>query len=227
LEPGRTTWSLRRDGKLWGDFEYAVAGEYNVWNATAAAALAAGYGISREEISAALKTFKSVKRRLEVRARVNGITIIDDFAHHPTAIAGTLTALRSNYPGARLWAILEPRSNTMRRNVLQNELAKSLALADEVVVAKVYMSEAIPEAERLDLAAVAAQIQKHGRRARIVPTVEGIVQLVAPEMRSGDVVAILSNGGFGGIYEKLPERLKSLATSQPQNLGNENKLILS
>jgi UDP-N-acetylmuramate: L-alanyl-gamma-D-glutamyl-meso-diaminopimelate ligase len=187
--------------------------------------MAAGCGISREEISAALKTFKSVKRRLEVRARVNGITIIDDFAHHPTAIAGTLTALRSNYPGARLWAILEPRSNTMRRNVLQNELAKSLALADEVVVAKVFMSEAIPEAERLDLATVAAQIQKHGRRARIVPTVEGIVQLVAPEMRSGDVVAILSNGGFGGIYEKLPERLKSLGVTQSS--GTENKLILS
>jgi len=225
LEPGRTTWSLRRDGKPWGDFEYAVAGEYNVWNATAAAAMAAGCGISREEISAALKTFKSVKRRLEVRARVNGITIIDDFAHHPTAIAGTLTALRSIYPGARLWAILEPRSNTMRRNVLQNELARSLALADEVVVAKVFMSEAIPEAERLDLATVAAQIQKHGRRARIVPTVEGIVQLVAPEMRSGDVVAILSNGGFGSIYEKLPERLKSLGATQ--NSGTENKLILS
>jgi UDP-N-acetylmuramate: L-alanyl-gamma-D-glutamyl-meso-diaminopimelate ligase len=115
----------------------------------------------------------------------------------------------------------------MRRNVLQNELAKSLALADEVVVAKVFMSEAIPEAERLDLAAVAAQIQKHGRRARIVPTVDGIVQLVAPEMRSGDVVAILSNGGFGGIYEKLPERLKSLGASHPQNMGSENKLILS
>ncbi|HSY99617.1 MAG TPA: UDP-N-acetylmuramate:L-alanyl-gamma-D-glutamyl-meso-diaminopimelate ligase [Terriglobales bacterium] len=225
LEPGRTTWSLRRDGRPWGDFEYAVAGEYNVWNATAAVAIAAGCGISREEISAALKTFKSVKRRLEVRARVNGITIIDDFAHHPTAIAGTLTALRSNYPAARLWAILEPRSNTMRRNVLQNELAKSLALADEVVVAKVFMSEAIPEAERLDLATVAAQIQKHGRRARIVPTVEGIVQLVAPEMRSGDVVAILSNGGFGGIYEKLPERLKSLGVTQSS--GTENKLILS
>ena len=119
--------------------------------------MAAGCGISREEIAAALKTFKSVKRRLEVRAKVNGITIIDDFAHHPTAIAGTLTALRSNYPGARLWAILEPRSNTLRRNVLQNELAKSLALADEVVVANVFKSEAIPEAERLDLA--------HGRGA--------------------------------------------------------------
>jgi UDP-N-acetylmuramate: L-alanyl-gamma-D-glutamyl-meso-diaminopimelate ligase len=227
LEPGRTAWTVMRDGKPWAEFEYAVAGEYNVWNATAAAAMAAGCGVPKEEIAAALKTFKSVKRRLEVRAKVNGITIIDDFAHHPTAIAGTLTALRSNYPGARLWAILEPRSNTLRRNVLQNELAKSLALADEVVVANVFKSEAIPEAERLDSAAVAMQIQKHGRRARMVPTVEGIVQLVAPEMRSGDVVAILSNGGFGGIYEKLPERLKLIGASTLQNSGDKNKLILS
>jgi UDP-N-acetylmuramate: L-alanyl-gamma-D-glutamyl-meso-diaminopimelate ligase len=225
LEPGRTTWSVAREGKPWAQFEYGVGGEYNVWNATAAAAMAAGCGISREEISAALKTFKSVKRRLEVRGKVNGITIIDDFAHHPTAIAGTLTALRATYPGARLWAILEPRSNTLRRNVFQNELAKSLSLADEVVVANVFKSEAIPEAERLDLAAVAAQILKHGRRARIVPTVDGIVQLIAAELRSGDVVAILSNGGFGGIYEKLPERLKSLG--QGSSLGTGNKVMLS
>jgi UDP-N-acetylmuramate: L-alanyl-gamma-D-glutamyl-meso-diaminopimelate ligase len=216
LEPSRTSWSVLKDGEAWADFEFPLGGEYNVWNATAAAALAFGYGISKEEIAAALKTFKSVKRRLEVRAEVNGITIIDDFAHHPTAIAGTLTALRSRYPGARLWAILEPRSNTMRRNVLQNDLANSLALADEVVVANVFKSESIPEAERLDLAAVAAQIQKHGRRARIVPEVDGIVQLVAPEMRFGDVVAILSNGGFGGIYEKLPQRLRSLSGSAVQ-----------
>ena len=213
LEPSRTTWSVRKDGEHWADFEFALGGEYNVWNATAAAALASNYGISKEEIAAALKTFKSVKRRLEVRAQVNGITIIDDFAHHPTAIAGTLTALRSRYPGARIWAILEPRSNTLRRNVFQNELARSLAIADEVVVANVFKSDAIPEAERLDLSVVAAQIQKHGRRARIVPEADGIVQLVAPEMRSGDVVAILSNGGFAGIYEKLPQRLKSLAAN--------------
>jgi len=185
-----------------------------VWNATAAAAVAAYCGISKEEIRAALKTFKSVKRRLEVRAEVDGITIIEDFAHHPTAIAGTLTALRSRYPGARLWAILEPRSNTLRRNVLQNELARSLAIADEVVVANVFRSDSIPEAERLDLATVSAAIQKQGRRARVVPEVDGIVQLVAPEMRSGDVVAILSNGGFGGIYEKLPERLRALRSAQ-------------
>jgi UDP-N-acetylmuramate: L-alanyl-gamma-D-glutamyl-meso-diaminopimelate ligase len=213
LEPSRTTWSVLKDGEPWADFEFPLGGEYNVWNATAAAALAFSYGISKEEISAALKTFKSVKRRLEVRAEVNGVTIIDDFAHHPTAIAGTLTALRSRYPGARLWAILEPRSNTMRRNVLQNDLANSLALADEVVIANVFKSESIPEAERLDLASVAAQIEKHGHRARIVPEVEGIVELIAPEMRFGDVVAILSNGGFGGIYEKLPQRLRSLSAN--------------
>src|SRR5437899_927228 len=211
LEPARTSWSVLRHSQPWADLEFALAGEYNVMNATAAAALAAGYGISTEDIVAALKTFKSVKRRLEVRAQVNGITIIEDFAHHPTAISGTLTALRSRYPGARIWAILEPRSNTLRRNVLQNDLAKSLAMADEVVVANVFKSDAIPEAERLDLGSLAAQIQGHGRRARIVPEVDGIVQLIAPEMRRGDVVAILSNGGFGGIYEKLPQRLRTLA----------------
>jgi UDP-N-acetylmuramate: L-alanyl-gamma-D-glutamyl-meso-diaminopimelate ligase len=217
FEPTRTLWMVLREGKPWADFEFPLAGEYNVWNATAAAALAAGYGIPKEQIADALKTFKSVKRRLEVRAQVNGITIIDDFAHHPTAITGTLTALRARYPAGRLWAILEPRSNTLRRNVLQNDLAKSLALADEVVVANTFRSEAIPEGERLDLPALAAGVQKHGRRARIVPEVDGIVQLVAPEMRPGDVVAILSNGGFGGIYEKLPQRLEALSASRVTN----------
>src|SRR5205823_3762148 len=101
LEPGRTSWSVSHDGHPWAEFEFALAGEYNVWNATAAAALAAACGIGKDEIAAALKTFKSVKRRLEVKAQVNGITIIDDFAHHPTAIAGTLKALRARYPGGR------------------------------------------------------------------------------------------------------------------------------
>ena len=212
LEPGCTTWSVSRNGQAWADFEYPLAGEYNVWNATAAAALASGCGISKEAIADALKTFRSVKRRLEVRAEVNGITIIDDFAHHPTAIASTLAALRARYPGARLWAILEPRSNTLRRNVLQNDLARSLAMADEVIVANVFKSEAIPESERLNLDAIVAAISQRGRRARIVPDADAIVHLVAPEMRPGDVVAILSNGGFGGIYEKLPQSLESLMT---------------
>ena len=209
LNTDRTSWSVRREGKPWADFDFALAGEYNVWNATAAAALAAGYGISKELIGKALATFQSVKRRLEVKAQVNGVTIIDDFAHHPTAIEQTIQALRARYPGARLWVVLEPRSNTMRRNVLQDALAGSLALADEVIVANIFKSDAIPEAERLDLNRVAAQVEKRGRRARILADADAIVSAISPELREGDVVAILSNGGFGGIYEKLPERLRS------------------
>jgi len=225
LEPNRTTWNVLRDGQPWAEFQFQLGGEYNVLNATAAAAMAASYGISKEEISAALKTFKSVKRRLEVKAQVNGITIIDDFAHHPTAIAGTMAALRSRYPGARLWAILEPRSNTLRRNVFQNELAKSLALADEVIIAAIFKSDAIPEAERLDLDAVAAQIHSSGRRAQVIADADSIVASAAPQMRAGDVVAILSNGGFGGIYEKLPQRLRLIAANA--SVPNKNSLPAS
>jgi len=156
---------------------------------------------------------------------VNGITIIDDFAHHPTAIAGTMAALRSRYPGARLWAILEPRSNTLRRNVLQSELAKSLALADEVIIATIFKSDAIPEAERLDLDAVAAQIHSYGRRAQVIADADSIVASAAPQMRAGDVVAILSNGGFGGIYEKLPQRLRLIAANA--SAPNKNSLPAS
>jgi UDP-N-acetylmuramate: L-alanyl-gamma-D-glutamyl-meso-diaminopimelate ligase len=211
FEAGKTSWSVLHDGRPWADLEFPLAGEYNVWNATTAAAMASAHGISKEEIAAALKTFKSVKRRLEIKAQVNGITIIDDFAHHPTAIAGTLKALRDRYPGARLWAILEPRSNTLRRRVLQVDLARSLALADEVIIAGVFRSDAVPENERLDLSELATDIQKHGGHARLISDADEIVQSIAPEMRSGDMVAILSNGGFGGIYEKLPARLKALA----------------
>ena len=214
LDPGRTTWTVEHNGNRWAEFEFALAGEYNVWNATAAAALASSCGIPTDKIAAALKSFKSVKRRLEVKAQVHGITIIDDFAHHPTAIAGTLKALRARYPGSRLWAILEPRSNTLRRRVLQSDLARSLAQADQIVVANVFRSEAVPENERLELPALASEIQQNGRPARLLADADAIVQTIAPELRSGDVVAILSNGGFGGIYEKLPARLKQLAEKQ-------------
>jgi len=207
----KTSWTVLCEGRHWAEFEFPLAGEYNVWNATAAAAMAADYGVPKEVIAEALRTFQSVKRRLEVKAEVKGVTIIDDFAHHPTAIEQTLRALRARYPSARLWAVLEPRSNTMRRNVLQDALANSLALADEVIIANVFKSEAIPEAERLDLNQVAAEIQKKGRIVKVMPDADAIVAAIAPQLRSGDVVAILSNGGFGGIYEKLPERLRKLS----------------
>jgi UDP-N-acetylmuramate: L-alanyl-gamma-D-glutamyl-meso-diaminopimelate ligase len=210
LEEERTCWSVLRDDKPWADFEFPLGGEYNVWNATAAAALAANYGIPKDVIGKALETFRSVKRRLEVKAEINGVTIIDDFAHHPTAIEQTILALRARYPQSRLWVVLEPRSNTMRRNVLQDALARSLALADEVVVAAIFRSEVIPEAERLDLNRVIGEIQKRGKRARILADADAIVNAIAPELRQRDVVAILSNGGFGGIYEKLPQRLRGL-----------------
>jgi UDP-N-acetylmuramate: L-alanyl-gamma-D-glutamyl-meso-diaminopimelate ligase len=206
----RTSWSVVRDGKPWTDFEFPLGGEYNVWNATAAAALAANYEISKDVIAQALETFRSVKRRLEVKAQVNGITIIDDFAHHPTAIEQTILALRARYPKSRLWVVLEPRSNTMRRNVLQDALSRSLALADQVVIASIFKSEAIPEAERLDLQRVIDEIQRRGKQGRIFADADAIVSAIAPELRERDVVAILSNGGFGGIYEKLPQRLRGL-----------------
>ena len=209
-EPAMTRWKVMREGQLWAEFEFPLAGEYNVLNATAAAAMAANYGISKDAIASGLRSFRSVKRRLEVRAEVQGITIIDDFAHHPTAIAQTLKALRTRYAGRRLWAVLEPRSNTLRRSVFETELAEGLALADEVVLAGVFKSEAIPEHERLHPEAVIAAVNRTGKNARLLATVDDIVNAVAPELREGDVVAILSNGGFGGIYEKLPARLRSL-----------------
>jgi UDP-N-acetylmuramate: L-alanyl-gamma-D-glutamyl-meso-diaminopimelate ligase len=211
LNEDRTSWSVVREGKPWADFEFQLGGEYNVWNATAAAGLAAHYGIPKDVIGQALKTFRSVKRRLEVKAEVNGVTIIDDFAHHPTAIEQTIRALRSRYPQSRLWVVLEPRSNTLRRNVLQDALARSLSQADQVVVAAIFKSEAIPENERLDLNRVVVQVEQSGKQARIFANADAIVDAIAPELRPLDVVAILSNGGFGGIYEKLPQRLRRLS----------------
>jgi UDP-N-acetylmuramate: L-alanyl-gamma-D-glutamyl-meso-diaminopimelate ligase len=202
-----TSWTLLRNSVEFARLTLPMAGEHNALNATAAAALAAGQGIPAEAIAEALATFKSVKRRLEVRAEVAGITVIDDFAHHPTAIRETLRALRSAYPERRLWAVLEPRSNTLRRNVFEQELVESLALADEVVLAGVFKGEAIPEAERLEPEQVVAALQERNVPAVLCADADAIVAKYAPRMRSGDVVAILSNGGFGGIYTKLPQAL--------------------
>jgi UDP-N-acetylmuramate: L-alanyl-gamma-D-glutamyl-meso-diaminopimelate ligase len=206
----RTRWTVRRDGQHFADFEFPLAGEYNVLNATAAAAMANAYGISAAEIATALRKFLSVKRRLEVRAEIGGITIIDDFAHHPTAIAATLIALRKRYAGRRLWAVLEPRSNTLRRNVFQRELVESLALADQVAIASVFFktTDALKPEERLDVNAVVQELNSRGIRATQFADVDAIVAALRPQLVAGDVVAILSNGGFGGIYEKLPAALQ-------------------
>ncbi len=207
-EEGMTRWEVSRAGGLWAELEMRLAGEHNALNATAAAALAASQGITKDAIQAALASFKSVKRRLEVRAEIGGITIIDDFAHHPTAIRETLRALRSVYPQARLWAVLEPRSNTLRRKVLEGEIVESLRLADRVILAGVYQQERIPQDERLHPEEVVHSLNAAGTAAVLCADADAIVAAIVPQLQAGDVVAILSNGGFNGIYEKLPARLK-------------------
>jgi len=211
-EGAQSRWKVKRAGQPWAEFTLAMPGAHNALNATAAAALAFGQGVPLEAIAEALATFRSVKRRLEVRAEIGGVTILDDFAHHPTAIRETLKALRAAYPDARLWAVLEPRSNTLRRNVFERELVESLSLADRVVLAGVFKQESIPEAERLHPEAVVAALNAEGRAAALYPNADAIVEAIAPELRAGDVVGILSNGGFDGIYEKLPARFRQLST---------------
>ena len=206
---GQTQWEIWHNGELWAELTMRLPGEHNALNATAAAALAAGQGISRDAIITALASFQSVKRRLEVRDVIRGITIIDDFAHHPTAIRETLRALRSVYPDARLWAVLEPRSNTLRRKVLENDLVESLRLADHVILAGVYQQQRIPDAERLHPEDVVDALNAAGTPTELHPDANEIVESIAPKLKSGDVVAILSNGGFDGIYQKLPARLRA------------------
>ena len=200
-------WTLLRDGVKFAELRLPMAGEHNALNATAAAALAAGQGVPVEAIVEALASFRSVKRRLEVSSVVEGITIIDDFAHHPTAIRETLRALRESYPGRRLVAVLEPRSNTLRRNVFEAALVESLALADRVVLANVFQSENIPANERLVPENVVDHLKEIGTPAAVYPDADAIVGALAPQLQRGDVVAILSNGGFGSIYQKLPRAI--------------------
>lgn len=206
---GTSRWTLYRGGERFAELTLPMAGEHNALNASAAAALAAGEGLSAEAIEEAMRTFRSVKRRLEVRAEVAGVTVIDDFAHHPTAIRETLRALRESYPHRRLWAILEPRSNTLRRNVFELALVDSLSLADRVVIAGVFKSENISAADRLTPENIVAKLQLRKVNARTLPDADAILASIVPELAPGDIVAILSNGAFGSIYEKLPAALAS------------------
>jgi UDP-N-acetylmuramate: L-alanyl-gamma-D-glutamyl-meso-diaminopimelate ligase len=207
-QDGLSRWEVWRDGALWAELRMPMAGEHNALNATAAAALAFGQGVSKDAIVTALAAFKSVKRRLEVRAQIGGVTVIDDFAHHPTAIRETLRALRAVYPHGRLWAVLEPRSNTLRRKVLEADLIQSLGLADRAILAAVYQQQRIPENERLHPEDVVRALNAAGTPAELCPDADAILDRMVPQLQPGDVVAILSNGGFDGIYEKLPQRLQ-------------------
>lgn len=190
-------------------FEIPLVGEFNVRNAAMAIMAARFYDVSKTKIDSALKTFTGVARRLEVRGEARGVTVIDDFGHHPTAISKTLQALRQRYHGHRVWAVFEPRSNTTRRAIFQQQLPEALGLADGVFVSKVARLEQIPENERLNPEKVVAEIAKTGRPAFYESGADAIVDRIVPMLRPNDVVAVFSNGGFDNIHEKLLTRLRA------------------
>ena len=192
-------------------YRLPLAGEHNQRNAAAVAVCANELGLSREQIQAGFDSFTGIKRRMEVRGEVAGVTVVDDFAHHPTALVETIRAIRQKYPGRRLWALFEPRSNTTRRNVFQRELAEALALADGVYVARVDRLNELPEADRLDPEAVVAWIREQGKVASYLPDAAAILAALVPQLRAGDVVAVFSNGKFDGVHDKLLQRLRQSA----------------
>jgi UDP-N-acetylmuramate: L-alanyl-gamma-D-glutamyl-meso-diaminopimelate ligase len=198
---------ILRDGAPFADVQLPVSGEYNVRNALAVTAAAHEQGLSAAEIAEGLSTFKGVKRRMDVVGEAAGVLVLDDFAHHPTAIGETLRAVRQRYPGRRLVAVLEPRSGSLRRRVFQDKLPAAFDAADEIVLAEVFGADKLAPEERLDPGRLVEDIAARGRRARFLPGVEAIVAYLKENARRGDVVAVLSNGGFGGIHRKLLDAL--------------------
>ena len=188
-------------------FEIPLSGDFNIRNAAMAASAAHYYGVPIEKIRAALASFQGIRRRQEICGIVNGITVIDDFGHHPTAIRETLSGLRKKFGAVRLWALFEPRSNTTRRAVFQHDLPAAFAEADGVFIAQVARLDQLPPAERLDPERVVSDIAATGKPAFYEPTADSIVARLKPLAKSGDVVVVFSNGGFDGIHSKLLERL--------------------
>jgi UDP-N-acetylmuramate: L-alanyl-gamma-D-glutamyl-meso-diaminopimelate ligase len=203
---GLTRFDVHRDGTLFGRFESPLLGVHNVRNALAAIAVGARVGLSQATLAEGLRRFKGIKRRLETVGVASGMTVLDDFAHHPTAVHETLTALRTGYPGRRVWAVFEPRSASSCRRVFQADFANAFGAADEVVVAAVFRSS-LPEAERLSAEQLVDDLRRAGRRARHIPDVDDIVATIVGERRDGDVVVLMSNGSFGGIHGKLLQAL--------------------
>jgi len=188
-------------------FHLNLVGELNVRNALAVVAAAKHCGLTNKQIQSAFDTFKGIKRRLEVRGIAGGVTIIDDFGHHPTAIRETLKALRIKYPREKIWAVFEPRSNTTRRNVFQQEMVTSFADADAVIVAQVARLEQLAAAERLDPEKLMRDIAAAGKPTAYLPDADAIVAHLAQHALGGDIVCVFSNGGFDGIHGKLLARL--------------------
>jgi UDP-N-acetylmuramate: L-alanyl-gamma-D-glutamyl-meso-diaminopimelate ligase len=208
---GSTLFKVRRHGEIFGEFELPLLGLHNVRNALAALAIAVEVGVDHERIRSALKRFTGVKRRLEIVGSADGVTVYDDFAHHPTAVGETLAGLRASNPAARIWAIFEPRSASSCRRVFQDDFAQAFDAADEVLLAPVFRST-LPEDERLSIPRLVHDLVHRGRAARETGSIDEIIDIVVSEHRPGDLVLIMSNGGFGGIHHRL---LRALGDRTP------------
>ncbi len=205
-----TRFRVVRDGEEWGEFEMPLIGDFNVRNCLAVVVAADAWGVTREQVADALRTFQSVKRRMQVRGEERGVVVIDDFAHHPTAVRETLRALRAKYAGRRVVAVFEPRSATSRLAVFQKDYADAFDHADYVVLSSVFAREkGSVYGALLDTEELVAGIASRGRPAFCLDGADPIVAHLAPVLRPGDVVAVMSNGGFGGIHEKLLEAIKN------------------
>jgi UDP-N-acetylmuramate: L-alanyl-gamma-D-glutamyl-meso-diaminopimelate ligase len=208
LGPEGTEFSVMRGRISIGRFFLPLAGRHNVENAVGAIAFACGAGLSIAEIDRALRGFRGVARRQTVRAEIAGIRVIDDFAHHPTAVKETIAAIRTRYPAGRLFAIFEPRSATSSRKYFQDAYVEAFDGADEVIIAGVGRKE-LAESERLDVDQLAMQIAARGQQARSIGEIDRIVAALAEEARAGDTLLFMSNGGFGGIYGKIEQALRA------------------
>jgi UDP-N-acetylmuramate: L-alanyl-gamma-D-glutamyl-meso-diaminopimelate ligase len=216
----RTSWSVRGTGESGGmtgfrmekggralDFRLPLPGLHNAANAAGVAIVLMHLGFLPSAFARTFERFAGIRRRQEVVGEFRGILVVDDFAHHPTAVRETIRAVRGRYPGRRIVAVFEPRSNTSRRKVFQREFTSALSEADEVILAGVFGAETIPPEERLSPEEVAAEVRASGRPAHVIPEVVGIVSRLSETCRAGDLVLVMSNGGFGGIQEKLAASL--------------------
>jgi len=205
--PERTRFTVLRDGEQWGVVETPLAGAFNVRNCLAAIAAADAVGADAERVREALASFRSVRRRMEVRGVAGGVTVIDDFAHHPTAVRETIEAARQRYAGRRLVAVFEPRSYTAQRREFQGAYAHAFALADEVVMAGLFHPERYTVETALDPGELVERWRSEGKAAAYIPGADEIVRYLLPRLSGGEVVLIMSNGGFGGIHSKLLDAL--------------------
>ena len=206
-QEGGTRFEVLREGHLWHTVWTPLVGEFNVSNALGAVIAAHHLGLSREAIQSALAGFKNVRRRLEIRGEVSGVTVYDDFAHHPTAVRETLRGVRAQFPDSRVWAVFEPRSQTSRRRIFENEFADALGIADVALIAPVYSATHLEPEDVLSPQRVADRANRDGGQVHAMGSSEEIIGFVAAHARPGDRVVVMSNGGFDDIHRRLLDRL--------------------